>query len=309
MRKLSWLGIVVLLSACTIKAPDLLPKEMGEENRHFAHFEKVRIEGPFDVDLHTGYRERGIVLKGQLEALPYIETEVKSNTLIVRCPQKCAQHGQLFLRINAGRLRDFNYRGRGKINGLALHSPILNLKIKNAGVTCLGGYLGLRRAILSGGGFTSLTGVKSPALWLVIKGGSRVKIRGEVQLAGLKLEDGAWLSMYWLKGHRLQLRGHGKTVFQFAGMVDVLDVELWGNARFMGRYMRARETFVKTHDHSLAEISTWQHQHTLATDASDIYYYQQPRAKADFMAVKGAVLDLEEWVPATTDNLFTTVNN
>lgn len=302
MRKLGWLGLVILLSACASKAPDFETRAAVEAHRQVAHFEKIRIVGPFDVDLHTGHHRSNLVLKGQPEALSYLETEVKDNTLFVRCPQKCAQHGQLFLRINAARLRDFTYRGKGKITGFALHAPILNLYIQNAGITRLDGYLGLRRVIISGGGYTTLSGVKSQALWLRIKGRSKVQIRGEVQLAGLKLEDGAWLSMYWLKANRLELRGRGDTVFQFAGIVNVLDVELWGNARFMGRYMRAAETYVKTHDHSLAEISTWRHQHTLATDASDIYYFEWPRAKANFMAVNGAVLDFKEWCPATTDD-------
>ena len=82
---------------------------------------------------------------------------------------------------------------------------------------------------------------------------------------------------------------------QLAGIVNRLEVELWGAARFKGRYLRAQRSFVKTHDKSVAEISAVNHQSTLATDASDIYYYNIPDTRADFMAFNGSVLNMREW--------------
>jgi hypothetical protein len=79
-------------------------------------------------------------------------------------------------------------------------------------------------------------------------------------------------------------------------------VELWGVAQFKGRYLRAQRSFVKTHDKSVAEISTVNHQSNLATDASDIYYYNIPNTRADFMAYNGSVLDMREWDRADMQN-------
>ncbi|MDP1614549.1 MAG: hypothetical protein Q8L68_01995, partial [Methylococcales bacterium] len=56
-----------------------------------------------------------------------------------------------------------------------------------------------------------------------------------------------------------------------------------------------KESFVKTHDHAIAEVTTLKHQHSLASDASDIYFYKVPKTKADFMAFNGSVLDMHEW--------------
>jgi hypothetical protein len=302
-----WLIITSLffLNACAIKALDA-PPLMVEAVHDFQHVEKIRIEGPFDVDLHTGYRHHQAIVKGDQMALAHLEIKTNDGVLTFRCPQKCAEHGQIAIKIEVQRLRDFVYRGQGRITGTAIHAPLLNLSIRNSGVTNLGGYLGLRRVVLSGG-FTTLSGVKSRALFLTLKNHARLQLKGEVQLASLNLQTGSWLSMYWLKGDRLELRGRGDTVLQFAGAVNVLDVELWGHAKFNGRYIHAQETFVKTHDHAIAEISTWGYQHTLATDASDIYYFNVPKAQTDFMALNGAVLNFEDWTPGRRGNLFTPI--
>ena len=74
-----------------------------------------------------------------------------------------------------------------------------------------------------------------------------------------------------------------------------MEVELWNHADFNGRYLRASRAFVKTHDNSVAKISAVRRQHTLASDASDIYFYNLPEMRTDFMAYDGAVLDMRDW--------------
>ena len=105
------------------------------------------------------------------------------------------------------------------------------------------------------------------------------------------VKDGR-LSLYWVKSRELTIRARGKSFIQLAGVVDKLDVELWGQAHFGGRYLRAMRSFVKTHNQSVAEISAVKRQHTLASDTSDIHFYNIPTMKADFMANNGAVLDM-----------------
>ena len=91
------------------------------------------------------------------------------------------------------------------------------------------------------------------------------------------------------------MRERGNAFVQLAGIADRLDVELWGNARFRGRYLRANTLFVKTHDSSLAEVSAVKRQHTLASGSSDIHFYNIPQLKTDLMAFNGAVLDMRDW--------------
>jgi hypothetical protein len=129
---------------------------------------------------------------------------------------------------------------------------------------------------------------------LNVSGKTKVKLVGMANLEYLELNDNAFISLYWIKSPTLTVRGHGKTVIQLAGMVNRLDVELWDKARFKGRYLRADRAFVKTHGRSVAEISAVKRQHTLASDKSDILFYNIPTLKTDFMAYDGAVLDMRD---------------
>jgi hypothetical protein len=79
-----------------------------------------------------------------------------------------------------------------------------------------------------------------------------------------------------------------------AGAVDVLDAELWDESRFNGRYLRGQRVFVKTHQRSVAEIAAVKRQHSLASDTSDIRFYNLSTMRADFMAFDGAVLDMRD---------------
>ena len=106
------------------------------------------------------------------------------------------------------------------------------------------------------------------------------------------MDDHTWFSLSWVKTPTLIVRGSNKAFIQLAGIANKLDVELWDFSQLNARYLRARRAFVKTHDNSVAKISTTSHQHLLATDASDIRQYNLPAMKTDFMAMEGAILDM-----------------
>jgi len=168
------------------------------------------------------------------------------------------------------------------------------LVIDNQGSTTLKGTLGVRKLQLSGAGAVEINGINSPALQVKLTGKSHVKLGGFANLSSLDLNNDSWVSMYWVKSKALTIRGHGRTFIQLAGIAEHLDVELWDNAHFNGRYLRAERSFVKTHGKSVAEIAAVKRQHTLATDTSDILFYNIPVMKADFMAYNGAVLDMRD---------------
>jgi hypothetical protein len=297
MRKLLvWLSLLCLGGCVFKQAPAPGVVVLGDQKRILKPFHRIQVDGNFDVDLQTRTRHSAITIQTISQALPYIRTEVSHDTLYVICFQDCLKQPRAQLRIETPRLRSFRYQGSGHITG-HLYAPKLSLFINNRGTTVLGGHLGLDRAEISGGGYVTLTGVKSRHLDLVIKNKSKVQLAGNIQLGGMVLENGSWVSLYWLRIDQLTLRAHGHTVIQVAGMARKIDVELWDKAEFRGRYLKADETYVKTHNHSIAEIATMKHQHVLATDTSDIYFYRIPDSKADFMAYDGSVLDMRIFNP------------
>lgn len=263
------------------------------QNRPMPEFNRIDMRGIMDVRLRTGYQHPSIILRGNPAELAKITTEVQNGTLVVRRNKGAV--GAITAEVRAHYLNAFIYEGSGMISGSNIHSGLLDLLINNSGDTTLGGFIVLRKMEVSGGGNIQVSGVSSQYLQLEISGKTKVLLAGVINISTLDLNGDGWLSMYWIKAHSLRFCGKGRVNVQLAGIVDKLDVELWGSSHFNGRYLRARNAFVKTHDRAIADISVIKHQHTLATDASDIYYYKIPDTKADFMAYQGAVLDMRDW--------------
>jgi hypothetical protein len=258
-------------------------------------FNEVSVKGAMNVSLHTGYRQPAVILRGSPSYFSQIKTEVKKNRLIIKELKKGLCCGDLTVEIRTQKLNDFSYSGSGVITAKQLHSNLLNLDINNTGPTKLAGSYSLRKLKASGGGLVQLQGARSRYLEADLSGHTKVSMRGEFIVSKLELKGDGALSMYWVKSPYLTVCAGGKTTIRLAGLVQKLDLELRGKAQFNGRYLRAVNAFVKTHDQSAASISAIKHQHALALDASDIYFYEIPETKADFMAYQGSILDMRDW--------------
>ncbi|MFA6303421.1 MAG: DUF2807 domain-containing protein [Legionella sp.] len=257
-------------------------------------FNQVDIQGHINVSLHTGYRNPQVVLKGDPRDLAYVQAKFIGGTLYLVLGSGYPRFGEVSVDIQTRVLNKFKYLGAGVIRGTQLNSSYLELYLDNQGTTQLGGYLSLRKLYINGGGLTQINGINSPYLEIYFKGDPKVQLTGIANISKLNMEAG-WLSFYWVKSDILTIRARKAAKIQLAGVVNRLDVELWGNSKFKGRYLRAQRSFVKTHGKSVAEISSVNHQSTLATDASDIYYYNLSKTRADFMGFNGSVLDMRDW--------------
>ena len=298
LRYVLMIGFVLLAAGCPrssdVQTPVAHQKASSQQNRQVPAFTRVYVSGLFNVSLHTGFAHPAVILHGDPRDLAYVTTRVVNGVLRVILGAGYPQHGGVSVEINSRYLNSFEYHGTGIVTGNRLHTSLLDLVIDNRGKTTLQGAIGLRKLEAKGGGYTEISGINSPYLALNISGKSIVRLTGRVNLSTIDLQKDGRLSLYWVKSKDLMVRARGKAFIQLAGVVDKLNVELWGNARFNGRYLRAERAFVKTHDKSVAEISAVKRQHTLASDTSDILFYNIPSMKADFMAYDGAVLDMRD---------------
>lgn len=268
---------------------------MSQQFRQITSFNQIDVQGRINVHLHTGYQKPQIILKGDPRDLAQIKTVVTQNTLYISLGNGFPHYGAVNVDIRGKFLNRFRYQGAGFITGNQLHTSYLDLYLANQGTTHLAGTIGLQKLEVVGDGSVQIDGVTSHNLKIKLKGKPKVQLSGFVNLAKVNIDGDAWLSLYWIKSKNITIRAKQGSKIQLAGIVNRLDVELWGFAQFKGRYLRAQRSFVKTHDKSVAEISALNHQSNLATDASDIYYFNIPNTRADFMAYNGSVLDMREW--------------
>lgn len=299
---------VCLLSGCVhhrahreLMNPIEIPHQT-EVTRVLPYFDKVYVKVPVNVTLRTQQRSSRVVLKGNSVDIPLIYTTVRNKTLFVtlgsvkpHVSKKKIQYGPIDIMIDMGTIHSFAYRGKGKVTG-QIQSNDMNIWIKNSRQTTFSGNINLHHLTVAGPGVTQIKDIKSDHLVIDLYGNPKVELEGVAALSALNIEGSPMFSFYWVNSPNLVIRapkGYGK--IKLAGIVDRLDVDISGKSYLDATYIRARETFVKTRGHALAKIATTERQHTLAKDSSDIYFYNLPSDKTDFMGKNGAVLDMRPW--------------
>jgi hypothetical protein len=303
LKRFYLLAIIVFLLAGCAHNQQKMPSPTGEQYpvhstkqyRQVKPFTQVDAQGQININLHTGYKQPQVLLSGDPRDLSQVKTEVIGTTLYLIVGNGVPKYGEVNADIRGRFLNRLSYKGAGIVSGSQLHTRYLELYLANQGTTKLSGTIGLQKLEVAGSGLTQISGITSYDLQIRLKGKPKVQLSGLVSLSKLDVDGDGWLSLYWLKSSNLIIRAKNAAKIQLAGIVNRLDVELWNVAQFKGRYLRAQRSFVKTHDKSVAEISAVNHQSNLASDASDIYYYNLPSTRADFMANAGSVLDMRDW--------------
>lgn len=294
--------IVFLLAGCAHHRQQMPPPPVEQysvastkQYRKVQPFTQVDAQGRININLHTGYKQPQVILSGDPRDLAQVKTEVSGTTLYLVVGNGVPKYGEINADVRGRFLNRLSYKGAGLITGSQLRTRYLELYLANQGTTRLGGAIGLQKLEVAGPGLTQISGITSYDLQIRLKGKPKVQLSGMVSLSKLNIDGDGWLSLYWLRSSNLAIKAKKGAKVQLAGVVNRLEVELWNTAQFKGRYLRAQRSFVKTHDKSVAEISAVNHQSNLASDASDIYYYNLSGTRADFMANAGSVLDMRDW--------------
>lgn len=292
--------ISLLVTGCRHRHPPVAvimqPASIATQQiRNVPDFNQIQAQGQLNVRLRTGFSRPQVILHGDPRDLVQATTQIRNNTLILNLGAGYPRFGVVSAEIRSHFLNAFTYQGAGRITGSQINSGLLDLSINNPGQTTLGGTINLRRLNVSGSGSVTITGVRSQGLQLSMAENPRVSLSGMVNLNDLKVLGDGYLKLYWVKSDWLTIRAQDHAVIELAGVANKLDVRLCAFAQFKGRFLRAKRAFVKTFDRSVAEISSVDRQHSLASGASDIYFYNLPEMKTDFMAFDGSVLDMRDW--------------
>lgn len=292
------LGLTLALSLSACAKSIVVDSSLHQETRKIPDFNQIIATGNLDLNIHTGIKPAKLIIKGQAADLAKLHTSVNKGMLLLSLPKEHTH--RVMIDIYSHYLNHLYYRGKGNIQAQNLNSKMLDLDLGNHGQTRLSGKIYLRQLKIQGSGYTEINGVNSRNLSLKIGDKAKVQLRGTIELSKLELSGQSSLNMYWVNTRKLQVYAKDSALIKLAGIADLLELDLWGQTHFNGRYLRVRESFVKTHNHSLAEITTLDKEHTLASDASDIFFYYPAKFSNDFMAYNGSVLDMRPWVD---DNL------
>lgn len=303
-RLFSLFLLVLLLSGCVHRHHNKPEVVVGRttQKHSLASFSCVNVHGALNMTLHTNSSQSSLVLNGDPRDLKYAKILLQKGTLYVDLGKGYPHYGPVSLDIYTHHLDCIFYQGKGMVVGRNIRTSSLVVNIENDGKTYLDGTLNLRKLALSGKTKVQISGIKSSQLDIQADGAANIRLAGSAGVTNVHMKGKSWLSLYWVESPLVTLDLRGRSYAQLAGIVDKLNAEQWDESRFNGRYLRARRTYIRTHNKALAEITTIKSQHTVALDNSNIYFYHIPKMNVDLMVKHAAVLDMRDWrIPSLKD--------
>lgn len=111
--------------------------ETSTETRKLSPYEALQVHGSFDVEL-VGDNTTAITIKSEKKLLPYIITEVKDNTLIIKTAKRKdlypSKGNSIKITLPGSKLNHIALNGSGDITGkVPLKGDLIRLKINGSG--------------------------------------------------------------------------------------------------------------------------------------------------------------------------------
>jgi hypothetical protein len=284
-----------LLASCAthkIKKPTK-PAKRITENRHLADFSNVSIHGEINTVLKRIRRGSGLTIKGDTRDLEHVKTVVKNDRLYIVVEKTYPKHGALFATVSNVQLNSLQFQGVGSISGKNLRTSNMDIVLKSEGSLKLSGKIGLRKFVSIGKNKVNIKGITSRYLEVAMNGKPDIRLEGFANLREVQFAGEGDLSLLWVNSPDLLVTGNGKAKVHLAGVVRELTLNLYGHAEMDGQYLRVKKAYVKTYGESLARLQPIKVLNALASDKSNIYYYNSPEFKAGYMAENGAVLNYQ----------------
>lgn len=270
------------------------------------YFHGVLFKGEIEnVRLHPTKGPSYVVAHGANDDLANLSMIEHADKLHLIMERGYPKQGPVTIDVYINDYRGITQRGHIPISGHGIYSRGLVLSANGDANIDLSGHINLANIHARGKTHIEMSGVHSRRSKIELFDQAYAKITGIVGVCDLNIHQRSCLIMHWVNASKLKFVLGDNAYVQLAGHVNLLDAELFEKSKLAARFLRSERTFVKTHDVSVAEISTVRAQHTYALDNSHIDYFNVPLYKTDLMVENGAVLDLREWyLSSAQENIY-----
>jgi hypothetical protein len=256
-------------------------------------FHAIDINGPINIQISSGQARYTMQLLGDQESLRHVYAAVKNGTLYLSLQPNyvLSKDSQLAAKVDLPFLDQLRYTGTGDVNAVNL-SGVLNAIVNGNGtIVLLGKNLNLHNLSVAGESNVHILGIDSNLLNVQDTGSGKVNLGGTMVLQNVLYNGTGPLSIYWVNSSHVNVTGNGQGRIFLAGIANMLDATLSHRTYLDAKYLHARRAFINTHDISRADVWTKCSLSTLATDASNIYYYNDPAlSTGSYMGPPGAVI-------------------
>ncbi|MFZ2315960.1 MAG: DUF2807 domain-containing protein [Gammaproteobacteria bacterium] len=301
------------------------------------NFTNIKVSGNFEVQLVGTDAPNRVFVYGPNDGVRQVIVEVRGNTLYLRQPpEACPNVGRTIVRIGIKDLHHLMQAGPGLIegrqlrsSGLVVHSygsgdvyltgkinlcsvinngagdvtvfdaraNALEISTMGSGSVNVSGHLGMRSIFHRGIGNINVIGVNGGTLNIDADGSGKIGIYGCYDLCRVIARGAVCVYSYCVNSGKLVAYGSGRSHIGMAGNASDLNVEVNGSAHFEGRYLHAREAFVRLYDNAHVNLGSSEKVYAAVNGGSSIYFYGPPNSMTKFVRDNGVILSVLETKP------------
>lgn len=269
---------------------------MGVRQQNLPAFTSVEADGWFDIDIIQDKHRHQLTVQGYDNIIHHLKADVKNGVLHLHMDQDYgkAEEQQIHVILRVPNLRHIRYSGHATIRAEKMETASMDVDMQESGDLRMGGKVALRRVNVGGNAKLHISDVSSEELNLKLSGSAMVDLEGKARIKEIQARDHSRLRAQWVDSPRLVAKLKDHATVNLAGKADLIVVTVCDKAHFLGKYLRAQKSFVKTYEQGLAEVNVLKSRNTLAHHDSNIYYYNDAQFEGDFMAEQGSVLDFQQ---------------
>jgi len=239
--------------------PDVLEKQYKDAPLSLAlstmmvdapNFTKIKVEGPFQVQVFGSYEGNSVYLFGPNEGIRQAAVEVQGDTLCIRAAENAkntAAMEQVVIRIGVVKLDTMVASGTGRIEGRQLRSDGLVLKSEGKNNFYLAGDIDVKEIWHAGQGCINLFNIDSRALVINTSGSGALNVNGNVGLRSITHHGTGDINIIGAGGDGFKVYADGSGKIGLLGRsMHLLEVDAKGNTCVYGYYVESNTLNVCT---------------------------------------------------------------
>lgn len=297
-----------------------------------ANFSRLKIKGDFQVRIAGTLGKDCVNFTGPKDAVKAILIHQSGKTLYLQQIKK-APHDmpQAIVYIYVNCLDSLVQAGRGKIEGIQIKSPCLDIISNGSGNIYLSGNMNLRRLINVGQGCVTIFGADTPVLDIQTNGTGVTNVCGNIGIRSIMHHGRTNINIVGANSDCLRILADGSGKIGVDGPVNLYEVRVTGSVRvyankvlsgglnicakenarvgiagsannvsfetkdaawIYARQLSAQSVFARSYNRSHINVSANGKIFAASSGSSSIYYFGQPMLLTSFLEGSGTVITM-----------------
>lgn len=212
-------------------APTPYSSAFSTMNIQVPDFSSIKVNADFQVQIFSTYGPNTVYVYGPNAGVRETLVTVKGGTLCINQVKKAHSVRQVIVRIGVNRLHNLIQLGRGRIEGIQLHSNALMVTSMGSGNVYLSGNMNLIKLKNGGSGCVTMLGVNTPQLDILTNGSNTTNISGNVGIRSITHFGRNNINIIGANTNILKIFAKGRGKIGISGIVSLRELKASGSVR------------------------------------------------------------------------------